>query len=146
MKLFRNYRRTNIAQMRPYHEGDDTEGISISDVDRKNGSPKVGDMIARNPSNHEDQWLVAKEYFVENFEAVEENEDTDPIVVAPHVLDKMLILAAHAGYNKGLYDEPHGKCVASALAEYVSNETPCDMENIARIVRQVSIFPVGNQH
>lgn len=44
--------------------------VSISDEDLKNGSPKLGDMIARNPSNHKDQWLVAKEYFEKNFEAI----------------------------------------------------------------------------
>jgi uncharacterized protein YozE (UPF0346 family) len=25
-------------------------------------------MIARNPKNHDDQWLVAKQYFENNFE------------------------------------------------------------------------------
>jgi uncharacterized protein YozE (UPF0346 family) len=25
-------------------------------------------MIARNPKNHDDQWLVAKQYFEDNFE------------------------------------------------------------------------------
>ena len=43
-------------------------GISISDEDKRNGSPLLGDMIARNPKNHNDQWLVAKKYFEENFE------------------------------------------------------------------------------
>jgi hypothetical protein len=28
----------------------------------------LGDMIARNPKNHSDQWLVAKQYFEDNFE------------------------------------------------------------------------------
>lgn len=49
----------------------DTEfRVSISDADRKNGSPKIGDMIARNPKNHFDQWLVAKQYFEDNFEPI----------------------------------------------------------------------------
>lgn len=43
--------------------------ISISEVDLKQGSPRVGDMIARNPKNHLDQWLVAEQYFKENFES-----------------------------------------------------------------------------
>ena len=29
---------------------------------------KPGDMIARNPKNHDDQWLVAAAYFADNFE------------------------------------------------------------------------------
>lgn len=65
---FKKYRRTNIAEMREYKEGDTTNGISISKVDLDNGSPKKGDMIARNPENHKDMWLVAKEYFESNFE------------------------------------------------------------------------------
>ena len=55
--------------MRPYVEGEILDPkISISPADKQNGSPKKGDMIARNPMNHEDQWLVAKKYFEENFE------------------------------------------------------------------------------
>ena len=44
--------------------------VSISDVDKINGSPKIGDMIARNPKNNLDQWLIAKEYFEDNFEII----------------------------------------------------------------------------
>ena len=32
------------------------------------GSPKVGDMIARNPKDYGDKWLLAKQYFDDNFE------------------------------------------------------------------------------
>jgi hypothetical protein len=35
------------------------------------GSPKSDDMIARNPANHAEQWLVAAAYFAANFEAVD---------------------------------------------------------------------------
>ena len=54
--------------MRPYIAGEDVRTISISGPDLLAGSPKEGDMIARNPKNHEDQWLVAKKYFEENLE------------------------------------------------------------------------------
>ena len=51
------------------HSLRDTEfRISISEVDKRNGSPRIGDMIARNPKNHNDQWLVAEQYFKDNFE------------------------------------------------------------------------------
>ena len=46
--------------------------VSISSVDKENGSPKLGDMIARNPKDHNDQWLVAKQYFKDNFEQLVE--------------------------------------------------------------------------
>lgn len=79
---FRRYHRTKIAELRPYVEGESLEGVSISQADRDAGSPKLGDMIARNPANHEDQWLVAFDYFTENFEpeteaAIEEGERGD---------------------------------------------------------------------
>ena len=82
---FKKYRRTQIAEMRPVTDADirafeqdkhphsmrDTEfRVSISDADKANGSPKIGDMIARNPKNHNDQWLVAKQYFEDNFEPI----------------------------------------------------------------------------
>jgi len=28
-------------------------------------------MIARNPKNHDDQWLIAADYFADNFEPVD---------------------------------------------------------------------------
>ena len=54
--------------MRPYQIGEDVTDVSISDYDRENGSPKLGDMIARNPNDHNDQWLVAEKYFLDNLE------------------------------------------------------------------------------
>lgn len=83
MENFKKYRRTQIAEMRPVTDADirafeqdkhlysmrDTEfRVSISDADKANGSPKIGDMIARNPKSHLDQWLIAEQYFKDNFE------------------------------------------------------------------------------
>lgn len=84
MSEFKQYRRKQIAELRPVDEADvllyavteelavtvgkKTVVVSISEADLKAGSPKVGDMIARNPKNHEDQWLVAEQYFEDNFE------------------------------------------------------------------------------
>lgn len=83
---FKKHRRTKIAELRPVTEEDlkqyEVEGgimylgdtaryaVSISDVDRRNGSPRIGDMIARNPENHNDQWLVAEKYYKDNFEEI----------------------------------------------------------------------------
>jgi len=67
---FKKYRRVAVAEMYKWEEGFSISGISVSDEDKKAGSPKVGDMIARNPKNHNDQWLVAKKYFEENFEEI----------------------------------------------------------------------------
>jgi hypothetical protein len=68
MSEWKQYRRTNIAEMRPYVPGENLSHISVSITD----TPKRGDMIARNPDNHEDQWLVAQEYFEQNFEELPE--------------------------------------------------------------------------
>ena len=70
MSEFKQYQRTQIAEMRPYEEGESMRGVSISEADANDGSPKEVDMIARNPKNHQDQWLVAKQYFEDNFEPV----------------------------------------------------------------------------
>jgi len=43
-------------------------GVSISKPDIDNGSPKDGDMIAHNPANPDDRWLVAAAYFAEHYE------------------------------------------------------------------------------
>lgn len=71
---WRQYRRSKIAELRHYVPGETLEGVSIADVDRKAGSPREGDMIARNPKNHADQWLVAAAYFADNFEPLEPSE------------------------------------------------------------------------
>jgi hypothetical protein len=70
MNEFKQYRRKQIAELRPYLEGEPMDGISVSAEDAKAGSPKAGDMIARNPKNHADRGLVAAQYFADNFEAV----------------------------------------------------------------------------
>ena len=89
---FEQYRRTQIAEMRPVTNSDllsfkndkhlhslrDTEfKVSISDADIKNGSPKIGDMVARNPKNHNDQWLVAEQYFKDNFETLHQTNEVE---------------------------------------------------------------------
>lgn len=87
MSYFEKFRRKQIAELRTVTQEDVNEfqernllsahetkdniiEISISDVDLLNGSPKIGDMIARNPKNHLDQWLVAEKYFNDNFEGL----------------------------------------------------------------------------
>lgn len=68
MTQFKQYRRKSISEMRPYIEDEDISHVSVAQADRDAGSPKIGDMIARNPKNHDDQWLVAKAYFEDNLE------------------------------------------------------------------------------
>lgn len=71
MSEFKQYKRKAIAELRKVTEAECNgcirSNISVSVTDSDNGSPKIGDMIARNPENHNDQWLVAEDYFAANF-------------------------------------------------------------------------------
>ena len=62
---YKGYVKKGITQMRPYIPGENLLGVSVSEEDRP---PKLGDMIARNVSNHKDRWLVSKEYFETHYE------------------------------------------------------------------------------
>jgi len=74
---FKKYVKTTVAEMAEWHPiGTDHEkeiyhlislGVSISKADLENGSPKEGDLIARNSENYDDKWLVSKDYARENF-------------------------------------------------------------------------------
>ena len=68
MSEWKQYKRKGLSEMRPYVPGEDVSGVSVSEADKAAGSPKEGDMIARNPKNGADQWLVAKKYFDDNLE------------------------------------------------------------------------------
>jgi hypothetical protein len=68
MSYWKEYKRKGLSQMTEWKVYMNMDNVSISDADKANGSPKVGDMIARNPKDHTDQWLVAKAYFDENLE------------------------------------------------------------------------------
>lgn len=55
--------------MRPYVKGEDLTGISVSGTDHP--ETDMG-MIARNPKNHEDKWYVARKYFEDNLEPIDD--------------------------------------------------------------------------
>ena len=67
---FKQYRRKQIAELCVWSIDYDMAKVSVSQPDKEAGSPKIGDMIARNSKNHNDQWLVAGAYFKNNFEPV----------------------------------------------------------------------------
>ena len=75
MAVFKKFKKVGFSEMRPVTIDEIKGGvstiintnISISQFDINCGSPKEGDMIARNIEDHSDQWLVAKKYFDENF-------------------------------------------------------------------------------
>jgi len=63
----KNYMKKAVQPMMPYEEGIDMDGVSVSDADKENGSPKAGDMIAFNPNDAGDRWLVAEKFFIDNY-------------------------------------------------------------------------------
>ncbi len=78
---FKKYKRIENAEMRPVTKKEcyylaeqfaELCNVSVSTEDARAGSPQVGDMIARNPKNHKDQWLVAGQYFKDNFREINE--------------------------------------------------------------------------
>lgn len=75
----KEYKDTNIIKSK----GFSNFRVSISDVDKKEkGSPKIGDMIAINPKNPTDQWLVEEKYFKENHET-----EIEPFGIKPIILE-----------------------------------------------------------
>lgn len=75
MLEFKQYKRKEVAELAKWEAYTDMAIVSVSVADKEKGSPKNGDMIARNPKNHDDKWLVAEKYFKENFEPVESTEN-----------------------------------------------------------------------
>lgn len=69
-QTYYEYRRKQIAHLRQWQPGDNMTGVSVSAPDREAGSPKPGDMIAVNVKNPADKWLIAAQYFVDNFDPI----------------------------------------------------------------------------
>jgi hypothetical protein len=65
---WKEFKRKGTTMARPYIPGENLYNISVSKEDYP---PKLGDMVARNQYNTEDQWLIAAEYFDKNYEEVE---------------------------------------------------------------------------
>ena len=68
------YVKNTRQPMFPWQPHLSMEGVSISQEDEYNGSPKEGDMIAFNPLNPNDMWLVAKKFFNDNYIKAKEAE------------------------------------------------------------------------
>ena len=67
-RTYNLYTKNTITYARPYEVNETLpSNVSISEADRLNGSPKLGDMIAVNIKNPNDMWLIAADYFNDNF-------------------------------------------------------------------------------
>lgn len=66
MKL---YRKRGLTRMTPWQPDTNMEGVTVSPEDSLAGSPRIGDMIAEDPTNNS-RWLVSASYFARNYEEV----------------------------------------------------------------------------
>ena len=60
--MFKYYRKKGAQGMRPYVEGEDMAGISVSEPDSKLDS-LLGGMVAVSSDDPTDMWYVAKKFF-----------------------------------------------------------------------------------
>lgn len=68
---WRKYQEKLLTEMIPWTPSFDTTHVSISEFDKQNGSPKLGDFIARG-TDHSDMWLIAAKYHRENYQVIKE--------------------------------------------------------------------------
>lgn len=52
----------------------DLSSLSVSECDSEHGSPKIGDMIARDPGNPDNRWLVSENDFKRNYKPLRRNK------------------------------------------------------------------------
>lgn len=64
------YKKKALQELIPWIPSLPMELVSVSEADKNNGSPKEGDMIAINPKDPDDMWLVAGQFCKDNYEWV----------------------------------------------------------------------------
>lgn len=62
------FRKTSVQEMSPWTPFTDMSGVSVTQVDKDNGSPKIGDMVAVSLHDPADKWLVSEQLFNDNYE------------------------------------------------------------------------------
>lgn len=86
------YRKKGVTPMEPWTPEVDMEGVSVAEEDKVAGSPREGDMIATNPDNPADRWLVAKAYFEKNYTATTEGS-THPLATVNQALERLRLVS-----------------------------------------------------
>jgi hypothetical protein len=63
------YRKKQMIEVERWTPGIDMAGVTIGELDKNNGSPRDGDVIARNADgNPKDRWLISAETFQLTYE------------------------------------------------------------------------------
>ena len=65
--MWKRYIKKAITEMREYVPNEDLTRILVP----LGHLPKEGDMIARNPDNKSDMWLISAEYFQDNYAIID---------------------------------------------------------------------------
>jgi len=71
-QMTKYYRKKELQPLFPWTPDFPMDLVSISEADKEDGSPKKGDMLAYNPKDPTDYWLVAEEFFNVNYIFVNE--------------------------------------------------------------------------
>ena len=105
--MFKQYKRTNLAMLR-YVNQDDIDSfntndgilfvksdngiiqVSISNADLINGSPEIGDMIAVNPEDITDQWLISAYYSGYNFDLINDTKIENIEIIGQCIYDNKI--------------------------------------------------------
>ena len=70
MSTWKTYQRKGSIEARPWVNGEDLTGISVSEQDLGADSG----WIARNPDNHADKWFINATYFAKNYHSGDEKD------------------------------------------------------------------------
>jgi len=107
MSEYKQYQRKGLSEMRPYIQGEDLTGISVSEPDKNN--LHLGGMIARNPKNHDDKWFVAQKYFDANLEPV------SPRHITPLQEAERVFIEAYGRYDEDMRHSTEDENAAESL-------------------------------
>ncbi len=149
---YSEYRRKQIAELADWCLGFDMTGVSVSDADKQAGSPKIGDKIARNPKNHSDRWLVAADYFADNFEpaTLQSIKSAGDDVVEPEYLIRLRNAlkgfksdGAFAG-DKDIVDYIDSLQSALQVAQQDRDNCYASLDNVRRRLHEIETFVTGD--
>jgi len=121
--MYKKYIRTEILEMRPVTQimvdaGEeallaDNICMTVDDID--NGSPKIGDMIARNNGITDYEWLISAEFFKENFKEIDVQTDYNQAVIDYEFDRNLMNFIKGTRYRNGVVTEKEVREFLSTL-------------------------------
>jgi hypothetical protein len=69
--IFTKYARKQVVgELMPWTPDVDMSNIGVTEEQKREGSPKAGDFICRNPKDYNDMWLITASFFHGNYDPV----------------------------------------------------------------------------